>query len=186
MCRSSSSLHNCRNLFCTTPILEYTPTIIDAIVNETMVIGHDIVSCIVANLRMIKFWGQALARKSAVVVSYDIEPFTQAILSHNTTFTAYPPDRSVVMSPFNINYAWASAEFDTDFYAAVRQSKATLRSALFLNGQSVANGASAYPNYALFDTPLNQMYGANIQRLKALTKKVDPDNVMGLAGGFKF
>ncbi len=151
-----------------------------------MVIGHDIVSCIVANLRMIKFWGQALARKSAVVVSYDIEPFTQAILSHNTTPTAYPPDRSVVMSPFNINYAWASAEFDTDFYAAVRQSKATLRSALFLNGQSVANGASAYPNYALFDTPLNQMYGANIQRLKALTKKVDPDNVMGLAGGFKF
>lgn len=133
-----------------------------------------------------KFWGRTLASKSAVAVSYTMEPFLQSILSHNTTPTAYPADRSLVMSPFNINYAWESATFDSDFYAAVEQSKIALQTALRLNGQLVAQQASAYPNYALFDTPLNQLYGAaNVKALKKLKKMVDPNNVMGLTGGFR-
>lgn len=43
-----------------------------------------------------------------------------------------------------------------------------------------------YPNYALGDTPLEQMYGENVARLRRLKKGVDPRNVMGQAGGFKF
>jgi hypothetical protein len=46
-------------------------------------------------------------------------------------------------------------------------------------------GAS-YPNYAISDTPLEEMYGTNIQKLREIKVRVDPDNVMGLAGGFKF
>ena len=45
--------------------------------------------------------------------------------------------------------------------------------------------AAVYPNYALFDTPLEDIYGANIPRLQAIKSAVDPENVMGLAGGFK-
>ena len=90
------------------------------------------------------------------------------------------------MSPFNINYAWALAQFDGDFYAAVEQSQIALQRALLLNGQSVALQASYYPNYALFNTPLDQLYGAaNVKVMKKLKKRVDPDNVMGLAGGFR-
>lgn len=90
------------------------------------------------------------------------------------------------MSPFNINYAWELATFDSDFYAAAEQSKLALQRALLLNGQSVAQQASSYPNYALFDTPLNQLYGAaNVKAMKKLKKMVDPDNVMGLTGGFR-
>jgi len=36
------------------------------------------------------------------------------------------------------------------------------------------------------DTPLERMYGTNVAKLKALRKEVDPNGVMGLAGGFKF
>ena len=44
----------------------------------------------------------------------------------------------------------------------------------------------SYPNYALFDTPLEEMYGGNVPCLKSLKERVDPENIMGQAGGFKF
>jgi hypothetical protein len=52
-------------------------------------------------------------------------------------------------------------------------------------GQNVAN-AAVYPNNALFDTPLEDMYGANLPRLREIRAKIDPNDVMGLTGGFKF
>ena len=53
-------------------------------------------------------------------------------------------------------------------------------------GQKGLAAAPIYPNYAIFSTPLKKMYAENVARLKALKKVVDPSNVMGLAGGFKF
>ena len=50
----------------------------------------------------------------------------------------------------------------------------------------VTERLSLYGNYALADTPLEAMYGTNVKRLTSIKKKVDPQNVMGLAGGFKF
>lgn len=52
-------------------------------------------------------------------------------------------------------------------------------------GQDVAD-AAIYGNYALADTPLEAIYGDNVERLRAIHAAVDPSNVMGLAGGFKF
>jgi hypothetical protein len=52
-------------------------------------------------------------------------------------------------------------------------------------GQDVAN-APLYPNYALADTPLEAMYGENLGALRAIKAVVDPGNVMGLTGGWKF
>jgi len=43
-----------------------------------------------------------------------------------------------------------------------------------------------YGNYVNARTPLVDIYGENLPRLRALKAKVDPENVMGLAGGFKF
>jgi hypothetical protein len=36
------------------------------------------------------------------------------------------------------------------------------------------------------ETPLVDIYGENLPLLQALQAKIDPNNVMGLAGGFKF
>ena len=42
-----------------------------------------------------------------------------------------------------------------------------------------------YPNYALSDTPVHELYGhENTARLRAIKKKVDPEGIMELAGGF--
>jgi len=43
-----------------------------------------------------------------------------------------------------------------------------------------------YANYAAANTPLVDIYGDNLPKLQALKAKIDPYNVMGLAGGFKF
>lgn len=42
-----------------------------------------------------------------------------------------------------------------------------------------------YPNYALADTPLVELYGDNVARLQEIKDKYDPNRVMSLAGGFK-
>lgn len=69
---------------------------------------------------------------------------------------------------------------------AIRSSTNQLASDATAEGQQNIQGAPVYPNYALFDTPLEAMYGDNLPRLRAIKQTIDPDNIMGLAGGFKF
>ena len=131
-----------------------------------------------------QFWGQALFDKSGVV-AYTLEPFLPSILSHNTAPTAYPPTRDHVYLPLGICFMWLNATYDNDFYDAIRQSAIRIRDVAIADGQDIIN-APLYPNYAIFGTPLKDMYGANVDKLRILKRRVDPDNVMGLAGGFKF
>jgi hypothetical protein len=82
-------------------------------------------------------------------------------------------------------YEWALNSSDTTFQNAARQSTANLISIAESQGQNIAN-APLYGNYAIYDTPLSSIYGGNLQALHAIKAFVDPNNVMGLAGGFKF
>jgi len=68
---------------------------------------------------------------------------------------------------------------------AMRLSAASLVEAGTHNGQDLKY-AAPYVNYALFGTPLRTLYGEHLGRLREIKKKYDPDNVMGLAGGWKF
>ena len=68
---------------------------------------------------------------------------------------------------------------------AARQSATHLTNAAIEEGQYVGN-AALYPNYALVGTPLEKMYGQNVGHLRALKQRIDLEDVMGLAGGWKF
>lgn len=107
------------------------------------------------------------------------------ILTHNDTPSAFPPIRNPRYSPFNLYYAWLLDLNDDAFQDAIRQSAARLSAVAVAEGQAVGD-APVYPNYAIFDTPLERMYGNNLPMLRALKQVHDPNNVMGLAGGFRF
>jgi len=158
-----------RGAFHTVSLLNYSATMVNAIVNET------------------NFWGAKLALAGAVFISYDIEPFLPSIYTHATSPSAFPPDRGPGYMPLNLYFAWAPTDsaFDSTFHDALKQSAAHLTTVALGDGQAIAD-APLYTNYALYDTPLERIYGDNVPRLQAIKTAVDPGNVMGLAGGFKF
>ncbi|KAF8495559.1 FAD-binding domain-containing protein [Russula emetica] len=165
---SSDPFAGPRAYFSTLSVFQYSASLLNVIVNETL------------------FWGDVLSKMDkGGAVSYDVEPFDPGLFNHSNTPSAYPPDRSRALFPTNIYFAWTSSSKDTDVAAAILQSTNTIRSAAIAEGQNIVDVA-VYGNYALFGTPVESLYGANIPRLKLIRSKVDPNNVMALAGGFKF
>ncbi|ESK91304.1 FAD-bindingdomain-containingprotein [Moniliophthora roreri MCA 2997] len=157
-----------RGIFDTVPLLEVTPTILDAIVNET------------------RYWGSRLSSlDSGTLASYAVEPFLPSILSHTTLASAYPPTRTTAFLPLNLYYAWLLPSFDNDSQDAARESVRYLTEVALAEGQTGVDTAALYPNYAIYDVPVSRLYGSNVATMQAVKARVDPSNVMGLAGGFK-
>ena len=67
----------------------------------------------------------------------------------------------------------------------LRYISGAIRAAALADGQNVSQAAK-YPNAAISGTPLEGMYGGNVERLHKIRVAIDPEDVMGLAGGWKF
>ncbi|KAJ7023769.1 hypothetical protein C8F04DRAFT_1240016 [Mycena alexandri] len=145
--------------------LECSPEILDAISNETT------------------FWGTRLAF-AGINVTYNVEPFLETIYTHNPSPTAFPFYRTPRTMPLLFEYLWTLPTSDLIAHTAMRQSAEHLTRVAVEAGQAVAQ-APLYPNYALFGTPIERNYGSNRPRLRSIKARVDPDNVMGLVGGWK-
>ncbi|KAI0291490.1 FAD-binding domain-containing protein [Multifurca ochricompacta] len=131
------------------------------------------------------FWGRRLTQLDPEVqVLVAIDYFTSGLLSHGTP-SAYPPNRSQIYFPSGIGLKWSNSSLDQVMVGSLRQAADNLHAAALREGQNVTN-AVVYPNYALFDTPLEAMYGNNVDRLRRLRRVIDPGNVMNLTGGFRF
>jgi len=149
------------------PVTQYSSAVLDAFVNQTT------------------FWGTSLtALDQNVTVISGFEPFDSGMFSHGSP-SAYPPDRSRAIFPSVISLWWSNASLDETMIGSLRQSSDVVRAAALADGQDVSH-AAPYVNYALFDTPLEDMYGGNVERLREIKAAIDPDDVMGLSGGFKF
>ena len=122
---------------------------------------------------------------SATFISYDVEPFLANIFSFApTASSAYPPSRSGPPLPLNIYYAWLLPTSDGIMENAAIQSASQLASVAASEGQGIAD-AGLYGNYAIYSTPLERIYGNNLQLMRTLKQQYDPENVMGAAGGWK-
>ncbi|KAI9429222.1 FAD-binding domain-containing protein [Lactarius indigo] len=147
-------------------VTQYSPSVIDAFVNQTL------------------FWGAKIgALDPNLTVAFTFEPFLKDLFSHGPA-SAYPPDRSHALFPTGVSFKYDNASLDDTVTKGLRSFSDTVTAAAVADGQNVSH-ASVYPNYALFDTQLEDIYGANLPRLHAIKKVIDPKNVMGLAGGFK-
>lgn len=83
-------------------------------------------------------------------------------------------------------YTWNSSQFDADFHETAIISSEHIVKAAIAEGQTQLTRAPNYPNYAIAGTVLQDMYGDNLPVLRRLKARVDPFDVMGLAGGWKF
>jgi hypothetical protein len=167
-------------------MLHYTKPILKAFRNETKVNNKLTVACPSFSCGDFdKFWGERLSQyDDSALVAYTIEPLEPGFLAHGSP-SAYPPDRSLAILPSNIYFAWTKASADEFMAEAMRLSAASLVEAGIQDGQDLMN-AAPYVNYALFGTPLEAIYGGHLERLREIKKKYDPEDVMGLAGGWKF
>ncbi|KAF9034077.1 hypothetical protein BJ165DRAFT_1417460 [Panaeolus papilionaceus] len=119
------------------------------------------------------------------LVACVLESFLPNILQHTSLPSAYPATRTQVFLPSNIAAEWTDDTLDEDVHRTMKGMASRLRAAAISQGQNIPEDAPSYPNYALFDTPIEHIFGPNLPRLQNLKKKIDPMNVMGLAGGFK-
>lgn len=134
---------------------------------------------------MEQFWGSYLEQNhSGHFFDYVVEVFLPDYFSHGPP-SAWPADRSAVHYPLNIAFAWFDERSDDAVYDALRQSIRQVRADAEAEGQSLAH-ASLYPNLPIIGTPLEDMYGNNLQRLREIRQVYDPDNVMDLSGGWHF
>ena len=113
-----------------------------------------------------------------------IEAFDKGLFTHGSD-SAYPPDRSHAFFTSNIAVWWSNSSLDDTTAFALRKYSDSIRDAALADGQDLSHVAK-YPNYALFGTPLEDMYGGNVARLRKIRAAIDPEDVMGLTGGWKF
>ena len=132
-----------------------------------------------------QFWGERLyAQDKNATLGLTFEPFDQRLFSHGSD-SAYPPDRSQAVFPSAACVQWSNSSLDDTMAFALRNISDTIRDVALADGQNVSHAAK-YPNYALFDTPLEGIYGGNVERLRTIRAAIDPNNVMSLTGGWKF
>jgi len=148
------------------PTLRYSESVMKAFSNET------------------QFWGERLTKHdSSTLVVYSMDPFEPDFLTHGGP-SAYPPDRSLPVFPSGIYFGWNDESVDHFMANAIRTSTATLVEAGSQGGQNLKT-AAPYINYAFLGTPVESMYGDNMERLRAIRRRYDPEDVMRLAGGWK-
>ncbi|GAB7361549.1 hypothetical protein MBLNU230_g1602t1 [Neophaeotheca triangularis] len=131
-------------------------------------------------------WSEAqdyrLFNASGIFFSYDIEPFGKDYGRHATN-SSYPHALSGL--PLNLYFAWLDAGDDDYWRDEIRASVDRLIAVAKDEGIYVEG--NAYPNYAIGSYTAEQVYGEeNAERLRRIRGVVDPENVMGLTGGFDF
>ncbi len=120
-------------------------------------------------------------------ITLTAEPFLSTYFDKSQS-AAYPHYASATpLLPIFLQFSWRLPEDDDYFINEIKLMANSILQAAVDDGQNV-NGTLQirYPNYALENTPLSEMYGNNVPRLQNIRKAWDPDNVMNLTGGFKF
>lgn len=128
--------------------------------------------------------GESLSHlDEALSISATFEPFASNFLSHGSG-SAYPPDRSQALFPSVVTYSWSNASLDHIVAHALRKVADAVHTVALVDGQNISH-AAVYPNNALPNTPLEDIYRENVPKLRRVKAEVDPEDVMALAGGFK-
>lgn len=128
-----------------------------------------------------------LDSKTGILLRFFIEPLVSTFLDKSQG-GAYPHvASSTPLFSIGILFGWQSPSDNDIFVNEIKSTYDTILQIALNDGQDVGGSKQIrYPNYAIDDTPLSQMYGNNLDKLKNIRKTWDPNNIMYLTGGFKF
>lgn len=131
----------------------------------------------------------------ATVVSIVLEGFSRDLLKQGgknvqgfDTPSAWPGHRRFATFPNAIWIAHNDAKDDQLIADTGRKTSEHMRdvgAALGVTETANAPDVPKYPNYSLYQTTNEQLYGSVLPKLQELKKKYDPTNVFELTGGFK-
>lgn len=175
-------ISSCRGIYNTISHLDITETLIRAVINETNVRPCCTTHYLSDHHRM-QFRSALHANDSLLINGYVFEPFLPEAFTRNRFASAYPPYRSENVHPMAISYSWADEKYDDVFMATSRATSEHLSAVA--KGEGILATSAKYPNYAIAGTPLQELYGHHVGRLRAIKGNVDPKNIMGLAGGWR-
>jgi len=137
-----------------------------------------------------QYWTANLTPKGGISFTYAVEPFVQSYLSHANSPSAFPSSSArqpgKAPNPLLIYFCWDNPLYDGEFVAAAEESANRLSAVAKAEGILSDDPLALYGNYMNAKTPLVDIYGDNLPRLQVLKARIDPNNVMGLTGGFKF
>jgi len=119
--------------------------------------------------------GRLLHLNTTFTIVATLEPFDSGLFSHGSG-SAYPPDRSQAIFPSVLLHSWSDPSLDQTFARAIRKQTDALHNVALADGQNVSH-AAVYVNNALFDTPLKDIYGENLPRLRKIRAEIDPEDV---------
>lgn len=114
-------------------------------------------------------------------------PLLPSLYSHSNTPSAFPSlrDSGQGYSFIEVYYGWTNPNDDEAILQLGAESAAYMKQFAVDAGHNVSN-ALLYPNCAPPGTALADMYGDAVSSLHSIRSAVDPDNVMGLTGGWRF
>ncbi|QRV84373.1 FAD-binding domain protein [Ceratobasidium sp. AG-Ba] len=162
----ANSTYGLRSTFNTVSLKTYTITLLEQIQNQSM------------------FWGEKMVLHGGVLASFAVEPFLPSI-SPRSKGGAHPHTDFLI--PLNLDWSWIGEVNDSFFVNGAKESARVILNQAIAEGQDVAGAKQIkYPNYASADEDLKYLYGSNLDRLRAIKRKYDPDNVMSLTGGYRF
>ncbi|KAH9019652.1 FAD-binding domain-containing protein [Lactarius hengduanensis] len=141
-------------------VTQYSPSVFDTIVNQTLLWGRKL-GGLDPNVALQLPWNHSTAACSLTVPTLRTRLTVPLSLPHGCLFHV-------------------QQRLDVTIAKSLRNYSDTVTATAIADGQNVSH-ASVYPNYALFDTPLEDIYGTNLHRLRAIKQAVDPKDVMGLA-----
>ncbi|KAL5500909.1 hypothetical protein ACEPAH_9296 [Sanghuangporus vaninii] len=134
----------------------------------------------------------AASNGSQFTVVSGLQPFLNHFSHSRGGAYPHPPSRQVTPLAAFVVYEMdpkltkdEQSAFHTFVVSSVKEFSSIIQT------EAVAEGVSRwddilYPNYAIDGTPLELMYGSNVETLREIAAKYDPDRIMRLTGGPRF
>lgn len=116
--------------------------------------------------------------------SIDVRPFLQSSFNNSPPNAAWPHEPGKFVGPCIAFFQWVDEGEDKFWVKTMKDALEAVRRVAIEEGVT-RDDAPVYLNVTLEDTPVEHIYRGNLQKLREVRARYDPDNFWSLTGGFR-